>query len=330
MKHLRLLPSVALVSLLAACGGGSHSSGGPVVTQATPPANSGSSGNGNDGGTTTTTPPPQAGSVQTLTATTVVAPSNAGSVVDQAALPSADAQVTIDPTAKTITIASQKYQINDTVTPTDAATFFANAANWSNVKNSQYPNGYATIASSGKLTSPNDGLQYSEYGLWQSATASGVLRGAYASGQQTLAQNMPKTGSATYVGSAQALATIPDSTNGNVPYGLTMGAQITANWAQPTNNVTATFSNIQATSLHSGITPPDLTNSQLQYTATVSGNTYSGATVSGNLAGNAIASGNIAGQFNGPTANETVGVFNGAGSSGSGVNLTGSYGATKH
>lgn len=324
MKHLRLLSSVALVSLLAACGGGGGGmTPGPTVSSA-------GSGDNNSGSTSTNSPPPQAGPANTVAGYTVVNGSDAGDVIDQA-LPTdpTDTTVTLDPTAKTITVTSQKYNINDTVTPTDAPTFFQNAANWGAITNSKYPNGYATIASSGQLTSPNDGLQYSEYGLWQSLVSvagggTGTLRGAYAAGEQTLAANMPKTGTLNYTGSAQMLATIPGG-NGNTPYGLTASVNGTANFDNP--NITFTVTPTQAYPLHQGVTAPSLTGSSITLSAPISGNSYTGTTASGSLAGIPIASGSIAGQFNGPQADETSAVFNFAGASGSGMNGIGALGA---
>jgi hypothetical protein len=161
----------------------------------------------------------------------------------------------------------------------------------------------------GVLVTDNTGqLSSSNYGIWSHSDANGNVTavGAFATGTETLATNLPTTGSATYAGSAVAT-------------GTTGGQNV--NWAGTFNGAvdfqarTATVGlNLQASDGTSGAL--NLSSGPLGMT----GARYAGAISGSNVSGTTI------GALYGPAGNEMAGVFNVAGS---GTTAIGAYGGAQ-
>jgi hypothetical protein len=149
-------------------------------------------------------------------------------------------------------------------------------------------------------------LNYSTFGVWQlnNDDGSGVAH-AFAQGKETPIENMPKTGTAEYAGSAVARVT-----NGAGTSTSTGVAAFAADFGKGTISGEL-----------KGFTGGDLKNLAMPSTS-ITGNGYSGTLQSADGTMN----GSTAGKFGGPQYNEIFGTFTAAGGE---VAAVGAYGATK-
>jgi hypothetical protein len=143
-------------------------------------------------------------------------------------------------------------------------------------------------------------LSASAYGIWGSNDGFNASRiGGFAIGSLTPSASVPTTGSATFNGSTVAISANDVNT-------FVGSAQIIANFSA--NTVTANLTNFSG---QGGATLPNLTG-----IASISGNAYAGS-----ISGTGLTvTGTINGNFYGSAAQETAGVWQIPG-------LTGSYGA---
>lgn len=160
----------------------------------------------------------------------------------------------------------------------------------------------------------SQGLQYSEYGSWVSpacGACTATNTGYFAIGNATPTAQIPTTGSLTYTGNAQGLATI--GTAGSTSIAAFSGlTSLTANFA--TNAVTGSISSVRTSALN-GTTLTGTMNDILLTGGTISGNSIlNGVATAGVNAGTGInitgVKGTFGGGFYGPSAAEIAGTFN--------------------
>jgi hypothetical protein len=183
------------------------------------------------------------------------------------------------------------------------------------------PNGSATWLPGGSHVSlatvtngsGGDLLDYALLGAWSvsapSSPGAATNFGGFIAGYQTPPAGMPTTGTATYSATNNVLGAVvaPSSGGGGTVASLTGNASITANFA--TGAVTGSLTNMTA-SYESVSTAWN----SVSLTATIAGNTFSGATAATSAPATtyalaAGATGAVKGGFYGPTANEAAAVW---------------------
>ncbi len=168
----------------------------------------------------------------------------------------------------------------------------------------------ASSGSSGVVVS-GGGLSYGIYGMWAiNDTGTSGRAGTFGVGSLTPSGSVPTTGTGVYTGS-----TLGYGVSSGVGYAIAGSMQVTANFATSIIATTTTISTLQNLSTQAVST----SGFTFSGSARIFGNVYSGSLTS-------PYNGVIVGAFNGPTAQETTGVWT---ASLSGANYVGSFGAKR-
>jgi C-lobe and N-lobe beta barrels of Tf-binding protein B len=354
MKQIRLLSTVGLVSLLAACGGGGGGGSTPTVTG--PTASSASTTPSSTtttpaGGTTSTTPTPTP-TTATLNASSTQAhmdPSTGtptgGSILDGSVTqsdPGAAGTLTVnidasgnvtsvaiapgpnggldglpatitDPTL-TATIGASKAGAASAIVSADGTSVVPMALTTAGqVSAADIAN--AVIAAGLDTTHPlailAQAQSFSSYGVWSKNDAQTGLQliGVFATGQETPVASMPKTGAASYSGTAIGFASVANpafpgtQTNAfqSLAYSAPVGLRADFGAGSMLMNVG------QGTTQRMDEIGTVGTLAAMTGTGTITGNKFANSLAGGGLTGTAN------GTFFGPAANEVAGTFQAAG-----------------
>ncbi len=175
------------------------------------------------------------------------------------------------------------------------------------------PNNNTNYAFVSMLINSTNTLSYTAYGLWGSANGGNTNVGTLSAGVPTTA--MPISGTATFNGTTlgSATETLSYFPRTSTPMALWGNIQLVANFSS--RIISTNISNIQTQSINNSVIG---TLSNINGSATISGNQYLGTLSGGGLSGTQV------GSFYGPNAVETGGTWK---VSGGGVTAIGSYGA---
>ena len=299
MIRKRTILSLALLATTAACGGGGGGAAGPA-----PAAASGGAA-------------PASGVSTNFNNPSVVASTdakgNVGTPTMAADQTSQTATMTVGDTGETITINVPGMGVNHTFNTSANQLALDGTVKFNGAD--VFSGGGAQVAmykdgNGGVLVSDNSGkLSFSNYGIWANGDSDLGQKvtavGAFATGAETLATDLPTTGTATYQGSAVATGT-SGGQNTNWAGTFTGGVDFAARTATVGVNMVSSTDQ-SALNLSSG--PMSMT----------------GPRFSGAIAGSGV-SGSTAGALYGPAANEMAGVFS---ASGAGTTVLGAYGGAQ-